>query len=300
MKKSTLIFFFILATTVSQSQNATLNIRAFIQGFYRGSGTMIATIDSVNYPAICDTMKVNLIDTSSTTYHVSFSSTSTISTTGYSSFVFPDSVIGGTYIIQLAHRNALTVFSKHSVTFNDTVMSYDFTVLPFQFCESGINSGDGYAMMCSGDINQDGYIDMSDFAIWDSANANFASGYLVSDLNGNWDVGLEDFAIWDNNNSNLAFSGYPNSCTVTNIFETINRETLSIFPNPTNGVVNISRGNLMSGEVNVFNVLGEKIYSEKIASQANPFQLTLHAPAGVYFVKIDTTGKQLLGKVIIE
>ncbi len=293
--------FSVFSTGIVLSQNATLNIRAMIQGFYRGSGTMVATIDSLNYPDICDTMTVKLLDTTSTAYHVLFSATSTISTNGYGSFVFPDSVLGGTCFIQLVHRNALTVFSKHSVTFNDTIIVYDFTVLPFQFCVSGVSSSDGFAMMCSGDMNQDGNIAMDDFAIWDVANANFAYGYVVSDLNGDGDVGLDDFTLWSDNNSNFVSSGYPNSCNVTSILETINQETFNIYPNPTNGVVNISLENIKSREVDIFNVLGEKIYSEEITPQSsNELQLTLHNPPGIYFVKIDDGDKLWIAKLILE
>ena len=61
----------------------------------------------------------------------------------------------------------------------------------------------------SGDINQDGNIDLSDFPMWDADNSNFASGYLVTDLNGDGNVDLSDFPIWDVNNSNFVSTARP-------------------------------------------------------------------------------------------
>jgi hypothetical protein len=57
----------------------------------------------------------------------------------------------------------------------------------------------------SGDMNQDGSIDIFDFPIYDSDNLNFATGYLVTDINGDGSVDIFDFPIYDANN--LAFVG---------------------------------------------------------------------------------------------
>jgi len=57
----------------------------------------------------------------------------------------------------------------------------------------------------SGDINQDGNVDLIDFPIWAVDNNNFAFGYLVTDLNGDGNTDLIDFPIWAVNNS--AFIG---------------------------------------------------------------------------------------------
>jgi len=284
-----------------QSQNVTLNIRVLIQGYYAwwiGPGTMVAVIDPSGHPNLCDTLTVKLVDTSSTTYHVAFSSISTISTTGYGSFIFPDSVLGGTYVIQLVHRNALTVLSSHAVTFIDTVMFYDFTVLPFQFCESGISSS-GYAMMCSGDLNQDGIIDSVDFNMWSVANIAFESGYVVEDVSGDNNVDVIDGSIIQNNMG--AHSSYPNSCIAMDIVKPTKQNDLTIYPNPTGGLINISLDNIRCGNVDVFNVMGEKIYSEIIGPQpSDELQLILHAMPGIYFVKLNSVEKQWTGKIIVE
>ena len=57
----------------------------------------------------------------------------------------------------------------------------------------------------SGDINQDGSVDIYDFPLYDADNLAFGSGYLPTDLNGDGSVDIFDFPIYDANN--LAFVG---------------------------------------------------------------------------------------------
>ncbi len=57
----------------------------------------------------------------------------------------------------------------------------------------------GVFAIYSGDINQDGFMDLLDQAILDNDLFNFASGYVLSDLNGDSFVDLIDQSILDNN-----------------------------------------------------------------------------------------------------
>ena len=56
--------------------------------------------------------------------------------------------------------------------------------------------------MFSGDINQDGFIDVFDYPQYDSDNFNQLSGYLPTDLNGDGFVDVFDFPVYDKNNFN--------------------------------------------------------------------------------------------------
>jgi hypothetical protein len=59
----------------------------------------------------------------------------------------------------------------------------------------------GVFAIYSGDLNQDGFIDVFDFPIFDADNAAFASGYVVSDLNGDGFVDVFDYPVYDANNA---------------------------------------------------------------------------------------------------
>jgi hypothetical protein len=61
----------------------------------------------------------------------------------------------------------------------------------------------GVFAIYSGDVNQDGTIDGSDFLIVDAAIQNFDSGYVISDINGDGAVDGSDFLIVDANIQNF-------------------------------------------------------------------------------------------------
>ncbi|MFN8155158.1 MAG: hypothetical protein U0Y08_12775 [Bacteroidia bacterium] len=61
----------------------------------------------------------------------------------------------------------------------------------------------GVFAIYSGDINQDGVIDVTDQGILDNDIFNFAVGYLNSDLNGDSLVDVTDQGILDNNIANF-------------------------------------------------------------------------------------------------
>ncbi|MBK8981991.1 MAG: hypothetical protein IPM38_06625 [Ignavibacteria bacterium] len=55
----------------------------------------------------------------------------------------------------------------------------------------------------SGDVNQDGTIDLTDGSLIDNDAFNFASGYLQTDLNGDGIVDISDALFADNNGFNF-------------------------------------------------------------------------------------------------
>lgn len=79
-------------------------------------------------------------------------------------------------------------------------------------CEAQTNQafGDNQAQVApgvfaiySGDVNQDGTIDGTDFLIIDTDIQNFGGGYIVTDLNGDGTVDGSDFLIVDANIQNF-------------------------------------------------------------------------------------------------
>ena len=61
----------------------------------------------------------------------------------------------------------------------------------------------GVFAIYSGDVNQDGTIDISDQADLGNDLLNFAFGYVLTDLNGDSAVDISDQAILDNNLANF-------------------------------------------------------------------------------------------------
>ncbi|NIK92339.1 T9SS type A sorting domain-containing protein [Mangrovimonas sp. CR14] len=72
-------------------------------------------------------------------------------------------------------------------------------------------------------------------------------------------------------------------------------DTFRIYPNPTNGIVNID----LSGgqdilDVQLFNVLGKKVFQEKKSGQLNLNSLK----SGVYFARIQTKNRTVLRRIV--
>ena len=61
----------------------------------------------------------------------------------------------------------------------------------------------------SGDINQDGFIEGSDFPLLNNDNDAFAEGYLSTDINGDGFVEGSDYPILNNNSDNFIESMHP-------------------------------------------------------------------------------------------
>jgi hypothetical protein len=71
---------------------------------------------------------------------------------------------------------------------------------------------------------------------------------------------------------------------------------LSIYPNPTSGTFKIQTPQLINSQLEIFNMLGEKIYSDLLRDE----NIELNARAGIYFVRVSDGEKVYTEKVVIE
>lgn len=110
----------------------------------------------------------------------------------------------GTYYIHLKHRNSLETWSKNGVAYTqDSIINYDFTFAASQaYGNNMVLKGTNYCLY-SGDVTQDGSIDLNDVIQINNNATNFATGYVVTDANGNSIVDLTDVLIAYNNSINF-------------------------------------------------------------------------------------------------
>jgi len=78
---------------------------------------------------------------------------------------------------------------------------------------------------------------------------------------------------------------------------------LNLYPNPATNLFHLvlDKNIIPSksvGEVSIFNVMGEKVYTDVITG--NEKTINCHLPAGVYFVRVKDEGRISTGKVVIE
>jgi hypothetical protein len=195
----------------------TLNVKAFIQGFYSGNGTMAATLydlDSSTDATATDTIEVSLWSTASLTGTTpNYTQKVILHTNGTASVQFPGATLGNSYYVAIKHRNSMETWSASPVTISSTT-SYDFSTGLGQAYGDQINDpmknmGSGVYAMYSGDVNQDGTIDLSDLTLTQNDVSNFAFGYNSSDCSGDGGTDLSDLIIIQNNATLFLFKATP-------------------------------------------------------------------------------------------
>lgn len=194
-----------------------LDLRLFLQGYYIGGGEMMNVIynqtGTVNSVGITDTIYVELrsvIDPSNT----KSSARVLLLNNGRTNCSFSRLVEGGSYWIVVKHRNTIQSWSSQPITlYSDVPVTYDFTIGNNK--TYGNNSTDifleGIWSFYTGDLNQDEFIDIFDFPVYDYDNQNFVMipTYSPSDMNGDGFVDIFDFPIYDSNNQDFVMAIRP-------------------------------------------------------------------------------------------
>lgn len=122
---------------------------------------------------------------------------------GYGTGSFSAVANGTPYNIVIKHRNSIETWSSASKSFTAFSMNYDFTTDSAKaFGDNMVKKGSKWCVF-SGDVNQDGVVDLTDVSTVDTDNLNFVSGYTVTDVNGDNLVDLSDLSIVDINNLNF-------------------------------------------------------------------------------------------------
>ena len=205
------------------TSTATVNLTAFIQGYYNGTGMVAARYDNLmsagsttpGNATDVDFVTVELHDAINTAT-VAYSADGMLQTDGTLSVSIPSAAIGGDYYIVLKHQNALQLWSANPVTIASTT-TYDFSNALTQAFTDGstdpmVMLAPGVYGMYSGDINQDEYIDGSDYSIYEldvDNSTNLGLFNLASDLNGDTYVDGSDYPLFDINSANSVYAQHP-------------------------------------------------------------------------------------------
>lgn len=187
----------------SQTISLNLSLNVFIEGLYKGAGVMVASVNPVLYPFLCDTVLIELHQKVSP-YSLATSQKCTIDISGNGMCTFQSIVSGTSYYIVVKHRNSLETWSASPVLMNAALSTYTFS--------DAISKAYGNKMVLidtqkyaifSGDVDQNGIIDDMDFADTENELKLFLVGYLKDDINGDHIVESADYALIQNNVVNL-------------------------------------------------------------------------------------------------
>jgi surface protein len=81
--------------------------------------------------------------------------------------------------------------------------------------------------------------------------------------------------------------------------ENFKEDTFSLYPNPTTGIVYLN--DFRGSTVQVYNTLGQEVYSKKLNTNPEPFEMNLkHLQSGLYFVKVNNAEVSYTKRLVLE
>ena len=192
----------IAVLTVDNPAIFSLNLTMFIEGFYR----------SITNSMISDSVKVYLRN-STAPYALKDSAKSVLSSSGNAALGFSN-VTTGQYYIVVNHRNSIETWSRNGGELFTAggSLNYNMSDQITKAYGSNLKQVDTSPVRFadySGDVNQDGSVDLTDIInIYNNASV-FLTGYRVSDINGDNITDLTDVLISNNNSALYVISVTP-------------------------------------------------------------------------------------------
>lgn len=177
--------------------NSELKINYIMQGFYN---------TSTNRLNMKDTISVFLRNASSP-YAIVDSAKGKIDSVNFVKSFAMNKAGSGSYYIAIKHRNTIESWSAVPVSFtNGGKTSYSFITAASQAYGSNmiqVNISPSRYAGYSGDVNQDGTVDLSDIVICFNDASAFVTGYVKSDVTGDNITSLSDVLISYNNSASF-------------------------------------------------------------------------------------------------
>ncbi|MEO8211268.1 MAG: PQQ-dependent sugar dehydrogenase [bacterium] len=168
-----------------------LKITAYTEGFYNQyTNTMFG-----------DTIRVFLTD-DDPPYTISDSAKGYLNSSGNGIFAFTKILNYSDLRIVIKHRNSIETWGNEAVFINDT-LSYNLTTAASQAYGNNLKLKGTKYCIYTGDVNQDGAVDLDDVSLVENDTYNFVLGYKATDLNGDGLVDVSDVTIADNNAYNF-------------------------------------------------------------------------------------------------
>lgn len=171
-----------------------LNLKLYLEAFFNPNQTMNRALNPND--TLSDTISVSLM--SATTKAELYSANAILSSNGFAAPAFPQPAVGQSVHIRVKHRNCLETWSP-VYFWADPDSLYDFTNSAQKTLGgNAVQVATGVFAIYSGDVNQDGIINLSDLQQVDLAIPQFLSGYNKEDLNGDGVVESADYSFIEN------------------------------------------------------------------------------------------------------
>ncbi len=182
-------------------------------------------------------------------------------------------------------------FSCSSISFNSTVLNAPMsTCSPWQCDPSFIVKYDPNGNILCASALASGGASQSGISADAYGNAYVGSHFQID----SFAVGADSLKL--TGGTNVFVAKY--NCTPQSVNEFNNGESISIYPNPSNGIFNLN-SRITNGRVLVCNTLGEVVYQSMINSPTVTIDLSGQS-SGIYFVTVRTEQTSFTQKIIIE
>ena len=168
----------------------TFNITIGIQGFWNGT-------TQVSDYVLCH------LRNSTAPYAIVDKASALLDNSGNGTFTF-NFAPSGSYYLELSHRNSLETWSRLPQTVvQGNTYNYNFTTSASQAYGNNLILKNGKYCDYSGDVNQDGFVNLTDVISIFNSSSVFETGYIVTDVNGDEIADLTDITIAYNNSTNF-------------------------------------------------------------------------------------------------
>lgn len=218
MKKFILVLSFFCSCILANAGTTYLQLTCLIEGYHIGGGVMTPAAYTQGcawaVPGLSDRVQVQLRNASAP-YDIVGTAVGLLYTNGITNVIpITHSKLnsGSYYVVVKNTRNGVAIWSSTPINFTlGQTTSYDFTRDPSKTYGNNVKKVGGVATgyplgvfaMYSGDVNQDGNIDIIDENLMEYAITHFLTGCVTTDLNGDANVDILDQAIFESNNPSL-------------------------------------------------------------------------------------------------
>ena len=185
-----------ISTFATEPFDYALRVKVFVEAMYTSNQTMQAVFNPND--TISDSITVSLA--SPATKQILWSTKTLLNTTGTANALFPQPALGASYYIVVKHRNSLETWSQGTFAFNAPDTIYDFSNAANKaFGNNQVQVEPGVFAIHSGDINQDGIINATDFVTVDNTlGIGIFTGYISTDVNGDGILESSDYSFMEN------------------------------------------------------------------------------------------------------
>ena len=112
---------------------------------------------------------------------------------------------------------------------------------------------------------------------------------------------LDDVMLWDGPLTDDEVSNLFKTGSIVGINSISNSNSLSVYPNPTNGIIHVMYNNITDNRTNVslISLTGQVVLTKNSVSNNEMFDIS-NLEKGVYILKLDTNSETIYQKVVIE